>query len=271
SFTGTLTGDPESDFARDPTGARVFAVVGSLEDFAELQIAGSAIVGGNDTHDVRNLADGDFYALSIKDTNGDDQLDPIYGDALGAFGVDFTGFDTEADSISITGGNRVTGIDFPLFDPSAISGAVSYDGTHAAEGHFVGIGLFDASTFDPMNPVPDYGFEAFWPGSPEWVFIDLVFGFPDDTYYVGAFLDANDNSTYDPGTDPVGIYGGATPTAIVIRDGSDRNGIVIALADPPVATASSSIPWRKFAKRERPAWVHALGAATRESKQAKQW
>jgi methionine-rich copper-binding protein CopC len=271
SFAGDVAGDPESDFAQNSAGARVFAVVGSLEDFGNLEVAGSTTVTAYYDYDLRNLADGDFYALAIKNTNNDGLLDPIHGDAFGAFGVDFTGLDTEADTVSIAGGNRVTGIDFPLYDPSAIGGTISYDGAYAGGEHFVGVGLFIAETFDPMSPTPDFTTDVSWPDATEWVFIDLEHGFPDDTYYVGAFLDANDNFNYDP-SDPIGIYGGlAAPTEINILDGSDRTGIVITLSDPLARSATASVRWQTQPKRALPAWLRSVSSVIAKDQKEKQW
>lgn len=271
SFAGSIAGDPNSDFAQDPSGARIFAVTELFEDFDALEIAGSTTVAGNDSYDLLNLADGDFYAISIMNTNNDGRLNPLYGDAIGAFGVDFSVFDTEADSVSIAGGNRVTDVDFPLFDPSAIAGTISYNGAYADGEHMIGVGLFVAATFDPMNS-PDYGIEAFWPFSPEWLFLNLEHGFADDTYYVGAFLDGNDNLVYDPGTDPIGIFGGmATPTAIDVLDGSDQTDIVITLFDPPALVAGTSVQWPTHPKRQLPSWVRAFASAIATDQPTRQW
>ncbi len=262
SFTGTLSGDPTSDDADNPSGARVFAVVGpSLDD---ILIAGSAVAGASGSYDILNLPDDDYFALSLLDSNHDGGLDPSLGDAIGAYGVDFGIPDFDPDLIGISGGSRVTGIDFQLFDFSAIAGTVSYSGG-VGGAHFVGIGLFETAGFDPMN-APDYTTEASWPDFPEWGFLNMDYGFPDGSYYVGAFLDANDNLTLDFGTDPVGFYGGLpTPTAITVNNGSDAIDIVIPLEDPPVSSSSGSIVWSDHTKRTMPSWVHKLSHAIRES------
>ncbi len=273
SFTGTIDGDPNSADAQDPTGGRVFAVVGPLTTIEDTQFAGSVLVAGNNTFDMRNLPDGDYTSITVLDSNGDGLYDPEMGDALGGYGVDFSIPDTELDPITITGGNRVTGIDYQIWDFAAIAGSVSYSGIYAGEFHMVGVGLFSTVGFDPANP-PDYATEAYWSDYPYWNFWQLDYEFPDGSYYVGAFLDANDNFTLDPG-DPVGFYGGLpTPTAINVLDGSDRLGIVIPISDPPVppspSSAGPSIVWHKSTKHAAP-WVHNVAAAIRKEEQKKQW
>ena len=271
SFAGTMSGHPGSTTAGDPTGARVFGVVGQITTLEDLQIAGSAIVAGNNTFTVGNLADGDYSSLAIKDSNGDGSIDPTLGDALGAYGVDFVGGDPDPDVFNITGGAHVTGIDFRLFDFSAISGSVSYTGAHADENHALFVGLFDKVGFTPASE-PVYGFEAFWPDGTAWSFWQLDTAFPDGDYYVGAFLDANDNLTYDAASDPAGFFGGLpTPTTITVANGSDTNGIVIPIVDPLTTASAQSVAWRKDAKHLAPAWIHNLSAAIKKDERAKQW
>ena len=272
SIAGTMSGDPASATAADPTGARVFAIVGPLANLADLMIAGSTTVAGNNTYTLGNLSDTDYKVLSVKDSNGDGFIDPELGDALGAYGVDFGIGDTDPDSVTIASGSHATGINFQLFDFSAISGSISYSGAHAAEGHFIGVGLFNVAGFDPLND-PDYVTEAFWPDGNQWTFWQLDFEFPDGSYYVGAFLDANDNFAYDAGSDPVGFYGGLpTPTAITVDSGSDTNDIVIPIVDaPPTTSSHASVAWRKSTKHAAPTWIHAATSAIKKDARVKQW
>ncbi len=276
SIAGTMSGDPASATAGDPTGARVFAIVGPLANLADLQIAGSTTVAGNNTYTLGNLSDTDYNVLSVKDSNGDGLINPELGDALGAYGVNFSLGDFDPDSVTVAGGSHVTGKDFRLFDFSAISGSISYSGAAAGGNHFVGVGLFNKVGFSPTND-PDYATEAFWPDGIAWSFWQLDFEFPDGQYYVGAFLDANDNFTYDPGSDPVGFYGGLpTPTTITVDSGSDTNDIVIPIVDaPPTTSSHRSVAWRKSTKQAAPAWIRAATSAIKKDaekdRRAKQW
>jgi hypothetical protein len=261
SIAGTISGDPTSDYADDPTGAGVLAGVDLFMD--DFLVGGSTVVAANNTFDIRYLSDDDYVALSLMDSNNDGLLDPSLGDAIGAYGVDFELFDLEPDIIAISGGNSVTGIDFQLWDFSAITGTVSYSGVVKGS-HFVGIGLFATAGFDPSDP-PDYTTSASWPEFPEWGFLNFEDGIPDGSYYVGAFLDANDTGNLEIGTDPVGFYGGDPPTAITIQNGSDRNGVVIPILDPPAVRATGSVAWREHTKRAMPGWMNEVTKAIEAS------
>ena len=259
-FEGTLVGDPGSDYAVDPTGAWVFAIP-ALGPFL---IAGSGIVGGNHAYDIFVLADDDYNAFSLMDSNDDGILDNNLGDAIGGYGIDFDTFDLDPDVIEITGGSDVTGIDFQLFDFSAITGMVNYTGV-ALGTYYIGIGLFGTVGFDPTDE-PLFTTSTYWPDFPSWGFINYYDGVLDASYYVGAYLDYNENATYDVGTDPIGFYGGAaSPTAVSIQDGSDVNGIVITIEDPPTANATGSVAWREHTVRARPAWFSKLAQAVQAS------
>jgi methionine-rich copper-binding protein CopC len=235
SIAGTITGDPGSE-AADPTGATVIAADGKPFGGA-FNILGSTKVAGNNTYTISHLPDGNYWLLSILDTSGDGNLDPSSGDAIGAYGVNFTIADLNPDSVAVAGGAHVTGINWTMIDPSAITGTVSYSGT--AQGDFpVFVGLFDTSNFSPTDS-PVAGTEAFG-AEHAWGFNTLDQPLADDTYYVGAYMDVNINGNYDPATDPAGFYGGLpAPTALNISNGHDISGIVIPIADPVTAANSS--------------------------------
>jgi hypothetical protein len=232
SIAGTITGDSQSDYAGDPTGAYVVAATAPpifTDDFA---IGGFDVAAGNNTYDITNVADGTYYPFAIMDTNDDGTMDPSYGDAVGMYGIDVRGGDLTPDSVTISGGNRITGADFTMVDPSAVAGTISYDGVYSPGFWTVGVGLFDTDNFDPSDP-PLYTTGAYWPDYSGWQFISLD-GIPDGTYYVGAFMDVNGNDAYDSAVDPAGIHGGNTPAPVVVSRGRDTLGIVITLADPPM-------------------------------------
>ena len=243
SIAGTITGDPGSGIS-DPTGATVIAPTSSPVNGGDFDIVSSTIVAANNTYTLSHLPDGDYFPFAIKDTNDDGNLDPSSGDAIGAYGIDFALGDQDPDSVIIVGGNHATGVSFPMIDPSAITGTVEYSGTYADGFYPVFIGLFDTTGFDPSD-VPVVGTEAFYPGFVEWGFntldyVELV----DDDYYVGAFMDVNDNGTFEQGVDPSGFYGGfPAPTALHISNGNDIAGIVITLTDPLTANSSASVAW----------------------------
>ncbi|HET6348910.1 MAG TPA: Ig-like domain-containing protein, partial [Candidatus Krumholzibacteria bacterium] len=223
SIAGIISGDPGTQ-AANPAGATVVAANDTPFSGA-FDILGAATVAGNDSYSIQHLTDGTYYLICVLDTNHNGNIDPSEGDAIGAYGVNFATNDFEPDSVVISGGTHATGINFPLYDPSAITGTVSYDGAHN-EGHTVYVGIFETAGFDPTTSTPVAYTEAYWPGSPEWGINTLDNPLPDGNYYVAAYLDVNDNVTYDPATDAAGVYGGiATPTAIHIANGADISGI----------------------------------------------
>jgi hypothetical protein len=265
SFAGTIAGDPGTA-ADDPTGAFVAAGDRLIFDGDDILILGVAVVAGNDTYDIRRLPDGVYYPISVKDTNGDNEIDPTTGDAIGLYGIDFSIDDLEPDSVTIVGGSRVTGVDFPLIDPSAITGRVLYEGTYSGSFYDIGVGVFDTTAFDPTGP-PDYGVFGSWPYYTEFVFNVFDDGLVDGTYYVGAFLDVNGNLQYDPVLEPAGFYGGSVPTPITIQNGSDAVGLIVVMDDPG-ATAGGpvAVPWPVPANRAP--WLKKLSEAIRSATQA---
>jgi hypothetical protein len=208
---------------------------------AEFNILGSTKVAANNTYTISHLPDGLYWLLSVLETSGDGILDPSDGDAVGAYGVNFATLDMNPDSVAVTEGSHVTGINFTMHDPSAITGTVTYTG--AVKGDYpVLVGLFDAIGFSPTD-LPVAGTDAFGVAR-EWGFNTLDQPLPDGNYYVGAFMDTNTNGDLDPG-EPSGFYGGLpAPTAIHIANGNDISGIVIPISDPLTAANSSvNVAW----------------------------
>ena len=133
-----------------------------------------------------------------------------------------------------------SGIDFEMYDPSAISGVINYTGS-AFPGccYTVYVGAFDTTGFDVNNiGDPDFGTEANWWNEPMYAIGGLDEFLTDGTYYVGAYLDGNNNFTLDPG-EPMALYGGMTPTPITVANGSDALDIDITLSDAQMFTVSS--------------------------------
>lgn len=242
-FSGTLSGHPGTP-AANPAGALVIAADSNPfgaggDDFG---IGGSGVAAGNGAYNVMYLADGWYYPIAIMDSNGDGETDPSFGDAIGAYGVDF-GVDFEADSIQIVGGNSLTGIDFALYDAMAIVGTLSYDGIVVSSGPYY-IGVFDVAGFNINNP-PDFSTQGAWPFEPMFSLNEFDDGLAPGTYYVGAYLDANFNGTYESAVDPVGLYGGlASPTSITLGPGEDALNVDILIQDPPSFWATrESVSW----------------------------
>jgi hypothetical protein len=105
-----------------------------------------------------------------------------------------------------------------ILNPATISGTISYSGTKTGK---INIGLFTSSDFS-VEPVK--GTQINSPG--EYTISDVAPG----TYYVAAYMDVNNNNTYDPTLDPAGVYSG---NPITLNQGETKTGINITLKDPP--------------------------------------
>lgn len=251
-IAGTLRGDSESDYADDPTGAFVFVLTTDYE-----LIAGT-VAAGNDSYRVQYLPDGEYRVGAILDTNDDGVIDVNRGDAFGFFGTNPRVGDYDEDLVTVSGGNRVTGVNFGLFDSSMITGEVWYEGTHAEEYHDLYIGLFDTNGYDPLSE-PDYSTYAPWPSFHQFWFDSYYNGPSDGTFYIGAFLDANDNLAYDPAEDPAAFYDDPS-MEITVDNGSDVNDIFIYLEDPLPGRAAPAVAWPAQTP-ERNAWREKAFAA----------
>jgi hypothetical protein len=255
SMSGTVAGDPGTQ-AANPAGAIVVATTNTpfSDTDDDLRINGAVTVGPTGAYSIMRLPDSWYFPFAIMDSNGDGFLEPDRGDAIGAYGVDILHQDFEVDSVEISGGNSLTGVDtFPLFDPVAIAGTVSYGGSAyqdtLAYVYFY-VGVFDTAGFDPDTSSPQY--VTYGEGiayRPRYAISTLGdAGLPPGTYYVGAYMDV-EFPDYDPDVDPAGWYGGAQPVPVTVEDGMDRLDIDIELEDPngspflrdwhePVGTAS---------------------------------
>ena len=204
-------------------------------------ILGTGVVGENGEYDVANLGNGTYWPVCALDTNGDGEIDPDLGDAIGVYGVDIQSMTGEPDTVVVSGGAVVNNIDFAIFDPMAIAGSFAYDGT-AVEGccYQFFVGLFDTTGFDPGALVPDYGTEGSWPNGADWSVSDMDDGLVAGTYYVGAYLDVDGDSA--PGTgEPIGLIGGVdNPTPFTVANGSDVIGLQVVLDDSNIGPLPAS-------------------------------
>jgi hypothetical protein len=237
-FAGTISG-PNSAAATGPGGAIVVAVVGNPFETDDFPIAGSAVVASNGSYTVQHLAAGSYFPISVLDTNDDGEVDPDYGDAFGAYGVDFASQTGEIDSVTV-GNSIVSGINFSLYDPSLIAGRISYVGDlYNSCCYPLYIGAFDTTGFDIDNlGDPDFSTQANWPDYPEYRLNEIDGELADGTYYVGAFLDADFNGSPNTG-DPMVFYGGVTPAPVTVENGSDALHVDITLDDDVMFAAGS--------------------------------
>lgn len=269
-INGTVSGDPLSAHASDPTGAIVVATTQLLFSEGEggPDVIGVGEVLANNTYSIIHLPDSTYYPFAIMDSNGDGQLDPECGDAIGAYGVDVSAMDFTQESVLIEGGSTVNGVDFPLFDPLAICGTIFYDGEAYVQGletYPYYVGAFDSETFDPQNPGnPAFGTDGsslVW--NPNYSINTLDGGLEPGTYYVGCFLDVNMSGSYEPDVDPAGFYGTIEdPAPVTVGDGTDALDIDIHLADPVGVPTLAARAW-KAPSGERGLRANLQGACER--------
>jgi len=237
---GTLTGDVNSPGAADPTGAVVVATTTELFGEGELDILGIAFAGANDTYSISRLPGATYYPFAILDSNGDGVLDPERGDAFGAYGLDIGAQVFTQTPVVLDAGATVTDVDFPLFDPVAITGTVVYDGDMSAEVRatlMYSVGAFDAATFDPNNPGDPVAWTQDGPlaWNPEYAMNTLDNNLEPGSYYVGAYVDVNSNGLFDPNIDPSGFYSNlqtGAPLPVTVEDGGDAANVDIYLEIP---------------------------------------
>lgn len=249
SFSGTISGPGSAD-AANPDGAIVLAAdrdpFGEDDDFAVL---GTGTANAQGDYMVANLADGTVWPACFLNTNNDGEIDPSYGDAIGAYGISFDPMSGEPRSIVISDGGPLSDIDFAIYDPMAFAGNFNYVGTqYPGCCYQFFVGLFDTAGFDindPGEPVlGTYGEN--WPGDGQWTLSELDDGLEAGTYYVGAYLDGNNNGRLDAG-DPAGFIGGMNPIPFTVADGSDQLGLLITVDDgDPGFTPWSSWPVRQI-------------------------
>jgi hypothetical protein len=268
SFVGTVSGDPGTQ-AANPAGTIVIAPdVPPFDTDGDFYILGSGIVGSGGGYTVSSLPDGVYWPTGVMDSNGDGKMDPDEGDAIGAYGIDVRQADMTAVSVTISGGNRVTDVDFPMFDQSALSGTFSYSGT-AIGTYKVFIGAFDVNGFDINNlGPPDFGTDEWWPYQDDFRMSEMdTDDFAPGNYYIGAYMDLNGNEEYDPASEPVGFYGGVpSPTAVDLTGGRDALGIHITLEDPAGGVSSAPVPWGASGKKNVE-WFERLSAIVRQATQ----
>jgi len=239
NIAGFITGDPGSA-ADDPTGAIVSAETDTTDYFRYTTVA------SNDTYAISYLPDDTYYLNVYMDTNDDGRIDPYTGDAVGAYGVNLETRDYYLDPVVVTNGSHRSGISFPIYDPTAIVGTVTYAGADTLAQAEVFIGLFKVAGFDPSNPYNPVASGGGWMESygVDFLLNSIADEFPDGDYYLFAYMNLNGLTSYEPGVDAAGMYGGlARPTVLHIRNGNDFLNVRFAVEDPRVASNSMSVSW----------------------------
>ncbi len=248
--------------AANPAGALAVAPTRTLfsDEDDDLPINGTDEVGPTGSYRVERLPDAWYFPFAIMDSNNDGNLDPDRGDAIGAYGADILQGVFDIDSVNVVNGVPTEpNANFPLFDPVAIAGTVSYVGTALKDGLVTidfYVGVFDTADFDPDTSMADYGTYpqkiAFMPRYAISTLSDA--DLPPGTYYVGAYMDVNGNG--DPNSnEPAAWYGNGTPSLVTVENGADRLNIDITLEDPGAGGGGMGV-WRQpegTASRDREA------------------
>lgn len=234
-FSGTITGDPNSPEASNPQGGLVFAGPLSANDIFT-SVVGEVGPGG--TYTIPHLRPKSYFPFYIMDSNHDHLYQPSFGDAIGIYGVNV--LETDFPQAVDVGASVITGINFKIHDPSAIFGLLSYDGQF---GGFMYVGLFATDNFDPATSVPVLSVLADAPGVWDYAINSLETSIPPGSYYVAAYLDANQNHVFEYGVEPVGVYGGASPIAVDLSHGKDAPNANFALHDPVAPARAISLAW----------------------------
>ena len=263
-YSGTIAGDPHSTAAANPEGALSIAFMVNMitggGDEGPPPIGGFDVVDSDGSYEIGLLEDGTYWPGCMMDTDGNGEINPDLGDAIGLYGIDFTTLEgePEPDSVIIAGGGTLADIDFGIYDPIAIWGDVTYGGTLYSSTLYeynYYVGLFDTLTYDPENLDPDYGTEGqSIVYDHEFVVHEFNDGLVEGSYYIGAYMDANHNSDYDPGIDPVGFYEiGGEMAYVTVENGEDSgDGIVVVLQDPEAVAALNmgTVSWIKASNTE---------------------
>ena len=258
-YSGTIAGDPHSTAAANPEGAMSIAFMVNMMahsgDEGPPPIGGVDDVASDGTYSIENLPDDTYWPGCMMDTDGNGEINPDYGDAIGMYGIDFTSLEgePEPDSVIIAGGATFTDIDFGIYDPIAIWGNVEYGGSlYTADLYSYNffVGLFDTTAFDPESLNPEYGTDGqSIVYDNEFIVHEFDDGLVEGTYYIGAYLDVNYNYNYDPETDPAGFYEiGGEMAHVTVENGEDSgDGIVVVIEDPSALASSNlrMVSWTK--------------------------
>jgi len=252
AISGVIDDDPDSNYDNN---LEATTMVLFDHDFTNTDgpapILASADASG--AYHFSFLEDGDYWVLALQDTNGDGE---IGGDKFVESG-DSAGIWSEVrsfsiDSVTVTGGGVQSGISFTLLDTEGISGEVTYAGSNTAEAYSSSSTLFvGAFTSSELAGAPDYGAESstdeddvFDSNTNTWTYaINAFFEDPGGqrmltgSYFIGAYIDLDNNSTFDPDRngdgdyddgEPAGVFASAVP---ILSTGQDATGVDIVTYD----------------------------------------
>jgi len=202
----------EGDYTQEASGLLEIELVGTnpASEFDQLQVAGNAFLDG--TLDVSFMDSyvpqyGDsFEIVSASSLSGEFETRSLPS-LPASLRWDIIS-DSESITITVTGGGL-------------INGTATYTGT-SYTGHDIEIGLHSAVNDPPLVSISKTSGDPY-----------SFAGVPDGTYYVSAFIDADDSGgAPDPG-EPFAWYadGDGNPKAVIITGGNTVNGVDITLED----------------------------------------
>jgi hypothetical protein len=103
------------------------------------------------------------------------------------------------------------------------------------------VGLFSPTNFNRNTSVPIVSTTSTWSGTGSFAINSLTVGpIANGNYYLGGFMDVNDNGLYDPETDPFGTVNmGNAPQVLAVNSGEDFPNTTLTLTDP---TSVNNLP-----------------------------
>ncbi|MFC1522178.1 hypothetical protein ACFL6Y_07195 [Elusimicrobiota bacterium] len=218
SYTGTSGGK---------VGVGLYDSIPSLE----MEPMDSVLLNGPTSYTFINVPSSHtYYIAGFVDTNWNDYPDP--GEDIGLYG----GF-TLPTAIFLSPGQNKTGVDFTIqtstvdysgsgggANEARIRGSVYYTGSESGE---VTVSAWNTPYFDG-SPQAIYRISNF---SSTGTYNMPVAG--DGQYYLMAYMDADNNLVFDPGSDPEGVYNpyneGAEPVYVDV--GSTETGVNFTMYD----------------------------------------
>ncbi|MCH7676225.1 T9SS type A sorting domain-containing protein [candidate division KSB1 bacterium] len=178
--SGTVSGTVS--FQGNPANG---ALVALFEELFEDDLMHVGVVTSS-SFTINYVPDGTYYPISVMDTNGNGEVDPSDGDAMGFYDQNADGV---PDSVVVSGGNALSGISIDLVEPvlqtarSRFTDVESEAQSWAADAELVGIRSEEISTGGQSY---GWSYVYFSPSLNEYneffIFADLVIseGFDDD-------------------------------------------------------------------------------------------
>ncbi|MFA4836165.1 MAG: carboxypeptidase regulatory-like domain-containing protein, partial [Dehalococcoidia bacterium] len=174
----------------------------------------SVSIGAPGSYTFPCVPPGTYHVFAWRDINGDGQWGN--NEPQGYYGLAQTPFD---GSVAVSAGQQVSGINFSIYDPTTISGTVTYSGTRITHPENYNIylhahrGFVDENAWGSISGPGDYTLDSVAAG----------------TYEIDSFLDADGSGGWPPTVgDPVG-GNQWIPTIVVI--GQPINDVDIAIDD----------------------------------------